>query len=68
MVTNSEAARQLAALRKREIKTCPICGTEFEAFGKQEYDSKSCANKASYRRVGRKRRRRPEQQHRGEEE
>lgn len=55
MVTNSEAARQLAALRKREVKVCPICGTEFEAFGKQTYDSKRCANKASYRRKGRRR-------------
>lgn len=56
MVTNSEAARQLAALRKREEKTCPICGTVFMAFGKQKYDTKSCANKASYQRVGRSRR------------
>lgn len=52
---NADAARQLAALRKRRTKTCPICGTSFEAFGKQAYDSKACANKASYRRVGRKR-------------
>jgi tRNA(Ile2) C34 agmatinyltransferase TiaS len=53
MVTNSDAARQLAALRKTKEKTCPICGTVFMAYGKQEYDKKACANKASYRRVGR---------------
>jgi hypothetical protein len=52
----SELARQMAALRRRRPKTCPICGTEFEAFGKQAYCTKLCANKASYRRIGRARR------------
>jgi tRNA(Ile2) C34 agmatinyltransferase TiaS len=61
MVTNSEAARQLAALRKRKERICPVCGTMFDAFGKQKYDRKACANKASYRKVGRKGRRPPEE-------
>jgi hypothetical protein len=52
----SELARQMAALRRRRAKSCPICGVDFEAFGKQTYCSKACANKASYRRVGRVRR------------
>jgi hypothetical protein len=52
----STAARQLAAQRKTREKTCPVCGAVFEAFGRREYDTKACANKASYRRVGRKRR------------
>jgi len=47
----SDLARQMAALRRRRPKTCPICSTAFEAFGKQNYCSKSCANKASYRRT-----------------
>lgn len=50
MVTNTEAARQLAALRRWQTKTCPICGAEFLGYGKQTFDKKACANKASYRR------------------
>jgi hypothetical protein len=52
----SELAREMAALRRRRAKTCPICATDFEAFGKQAYCSKLCANKASYRRVRQARR------------
>jgi hypothetical protein len=52
----SELARQMAALRRRRMKVCPICGSEFEAFGKQTYCRKLCANKASYRRVSEARR------------
>lgn len=53
----SDAARMLAGLRRRETKTCPVCGSEFVGFVRQVYDSKLCANKASYRRHGRKDRR-----------
>ena len=28
----SELGRKLAALRRRERKTCPVCGTEFEGL------------------------------------
>jgi tRNA(Ile2) C34 agmatinyltransferase TiaS len=47
---NSEAARQLASLRQTREKTCPVCGTKFQAFAKQRYDSKRCANRADYAR------------------
>jgi tRNA(Ile2) C34 agmatinyltransferase TiaS len=61
---NSEVARQLAALRKRREKTCPVCGRTFEAFGKQEYDTKACANRASYARHAEKRRAEKREQYR----
>lgn len=48
--------RELAAMRKTREKTCPICGTVFQAFAKQTYDTKLCANKASYARHAEKRR------------
>lgn len=54
---STEQARAIAAMRKVRSKTCPVCGAPFEAVGKQQFDSKACANKASYRRVGRKERR-----------
>jgi tRNA(Ile2) C34 agmatinyltransferase TiaS len=53
---SSNIGRSLAALRKTREKTCPICGKVFEAFAKQAYDSKGCANKASYARHIEKRR------------
>ena len=53
---SSEAARALAALRKTREKTCPVCGTVFQAFAKQAYDSRRCSNIASYRRHAEKRR------------
>jgi len=53
---SSSIGRSLAALRKTREKTCPVCGKVFEAFAKQAYDSKSCANKASYARHAEKRR------------
>jgi len=57
MMISTEQARAIAAMRKVRSKRCPICGVTFEAVGKQRFDSKACANKASYRRVGRKGRR-----------
>jgi hypothetical protein len=54
MMISTEQARAIAAMRRVRSKTCPICGVTFEAVGKQRFDSKACANKASYRRVGRK--------------
>jgi hypothetical protein len=42
----SEAARQLASMRRKRTKTCPVCGTVFEAYGKQLYDKDACAKKA----------------------
>jgi hypothetical protein len=53
---DSQAGRHLASLRKTRVKTCPVCGTVFEAFAKQAYDSKLCANRASYARHAEKRR------------
>jgi hypothetical protein len=53
---DSRAGRHLASLRKTREKTCPVCGTVFEAFAKQTYDSKLCANRASYARHAEKRR------------
>ena len=53
---DSRAGRHLASLRKTRVKTCPVCGTVFEAFAKQTYDSKLCANRASYARHAEKRR------------
>lgn len=52
----SQSGRQLAAMRKIREKTCPVCGTVFQAFAKQAYDTKLCANKASYARHIEKRR------------
>ena len=51
-----QLGRELAALRKTREKTCPICGTIFQAFAKQAYDTKLCANRASYARHAEKRR------------
>jgi hypothetical protein len=56
VMDDSRAGRHLASLRKTREKTCPVCGTVFEAFAKQAYDSKLCANRASYARHAEKRR------------
>src|SRR3954467_13084664 len=61
---DSQAGRRLAALRKTREKTCPVCGTVFEAFAKQAYDSKLCANRASYARHAEKRRAEKREQYR----
>lgn len=53
---DSEVGRRLASLRKTREKTCPVCGTVFQAFAKQTYDTKLCANRASYARHAEKRR------------
>ena len=53
---DSRAGRHLASLRKTREKTCSVCGTVFEAYAKQAYDSKLCANRASYARHAEKRR------------
>jgi len=42
----SEAARRLASLRRVYIKTCPVCGTEFEGIAKRLYDTHACQVKA----------------------
>ena len=60
----SRAGRHLASLRKIREKTCPVCGTVFEAFAKQAYDSKLCANRASYARHAEKRRAEKREQYR----
>ena len=52
----TRAGRHLASLRRTRVKTCPVCGVEFEAFGKRTYDSIRCANRASYARHAEKRR------------
>jgi hypothetical protein len=39
----SEAARALAAQRKRETKNCEKCGKEFEGIRKAKYCSHECA-------------------------
>jgi len=43
-----EAARQLAARRKRVIAKCAYCGKEFEGTARRRYCSRSCANKRYY--------------------
>ena len=53
---NTRAGRHLASLRRTRVKTCPVCGVTFEAFGKRLYDSINCANRASYARHAEKRR------------
>jgi tRNA(Ile2) C34 agmatinyltransferase TiaS len=60
--------RQLAALRKTREKTCPICGTVFQAFAKQTYDTKLCANRASYARHAEKRRAEKREKYRSKRE
>jgi endogenous inhibitor of DNA gyrase (YacG/DUF329 family) len=47
---NSEAARRLASLRRRQEATCPICGRSFVRITKALYCSTSCKQKAQYRR------------------
>jgi hypothetical protein len=42
----SDIGRALAAMRQRRKRTCPICGTAFEAYGRQIYDKPACAKKA----------------------
>jgi hypothetical protein len=61
---DSRAGRHLASLRKIRVKTCPVCGKVFEAFAKQTYDSKLCANRASYARHAEKRRAEKREQYR----
>jgi hypothetical protein len=58
------AGRHLASLRKTREKTCPVCSKVFEAFAKQTYDSKLCANRASYARHAEKRRAEKREQYR----
>ena len=65
----SNLGRELAALRKIREKTCPVCGTVFHAFAKQAFDTKLCANRASYARHAEKRRaEKREQYHRKHQE
>jgi hypothetical protein len=42
----TEAARQLASMRRLHTKVCPVCGTEFEGIARRVYDKSSCQVKA----------------------
>jgi hypothetical protein len=44
----SEAARFLAARRRRVEAACAFCGRRFEGTTRRRYCSRSCANKAYY--------------------
>jgi hypothetical protein len=44
----SEAARFLAARRRRVEATCAFCGRRFEGTTRRRYCSRSCANKGYY--------------------
>lgn len=46
LIASSEAARALGLYRKRVVKVCPVCGTEFEGMTKQVYDRHACQQKA----------------------
>ncbi len=50
----SEAARQLASLRRVHKKVCPVCGGGFQGIAKRVYDRPACQAKAY--RLRRKRR------------
>ena len=42
----SEAARQLASMRRLHTKVCPVCGTEFEGIARRVYDKSACQVRA----------------------
>jgi hypothetical protein len=42
----SEAARQLASMRRLYRKVCPVCGTEFDGIARRVYDRPACQVKA----------------------
>jgi hypothetical protein len=44
----SEAARFLAARRRRVEAACAFCGRRFEGTTRRRYCSRTCANKAYY--------------------
>jgi hypothetical protein len=44
----SEAARLLASLRRREIRSCEVCGTEVVGTVRRQYCSQQCSLKADY--------------------
>jgi hypothetical protein len=46
MADKSEAARQLASMRRLYRKVCPVCGTEFEGIARRVYDRPACQVKA----------------------
>jgi len=45
MTTTSEAARQLAALRRRAVFTCEVCGREFETLDRPTQQPRTCSNR-----------------------
>jgi len=45
-----EIARALAARRRREERTCAVCGTTFVGTVRARYCSRACASKADYQR------------------
>jgi hypothetical protein len=42
----TEAARQLAAMRRLYRKVCPVCGTRFEGIARRLYDRPACQMRA----------------------
>jgi hypothetical protein len=44
----SDAARLIAGLRRRESRTCAVCGTEVVATTRRQYCSTPCRLKADY--------------------
>ena len=45
----SGAGRLLAGMRRHRAKVCPVCRTEFVAFGKQVYCSRTCSKRHWWR-------------------
>lgn len=52
---STDEARELAAQRQEVERTCPVCGTVFEALGRGVYCSDPCKGKAAYERHREKR-------------
>jgi hypothetical protein len=46
----SDAARALAALRRRHRKACAVCGKGFKAIATARYCSNACKQRAKYQR------------------
>jgi len=49
-MTGSNAASQLASMRRIVSHTCPVCETEFEGLKRAVYCSEACKQRAKYQR------------------
>lgn len=55
-ISNSEAAAQIARLRKREDRACEVCGKVAAMLKRQRYCSDACSLRADYQRHAEQRR------------